>query len=418
MEGSRLRDALALAGELLRRAVAQLARSPGLAIVSLLLGIALWVLVTDEENPTRIDFIAAPVPLEAANVSPDLAVANTLPSLQVRVAAPAERWDELSASNFRAYVDLNGLKASEQEVPVRVEVVGVNRVRVLDTVPSSVSVTIEELSTKTVSVTPRVVGTLPRGYELGSTVPDRSTADVTGPKSLVSLVHQAAATVNVAGLTVGLDQTVPLTAVAEGGAEIRGVTVNPQNASVNVTVRQDSLARTLPLDVELTGQPAPGYRVTGVRVTPNSVRVEGPIDVLQGIDTLRLPRVDVSGQQADMRATVRLTPPEGMVTAVTSAQVDVTIAPIAGSISLTVAPEVTNVRSGFVARVTPGSVAVVLEGPLPRLNALPAGAVRATVDGAALNVGSTDARLLVTVPEGVTMREVQPAIVSVNVSRS
>jgi hypothetical protein len=106
------------------------------------------------------------------------------------------------------------------------------------------------------------------------------------------------------------------------------------------------------------------------------------------------------------------------VTAITSAQVDVTIAPIAGSIALTLAPEVTNLRSGFIARVTPGSVAVVLEGPLPRLNALPPGAVRATVDGSALNLGSTDVRLTVTVPDGVTMREVQPAVVSVNVSRS
>ena len=414
----RVSDALALIVEIVRRAAAQVGRSPGLAVVSVLLGIALWVLVTDEENPTRVDFIPAPIPVEAANVGPGLAVANALPSLQVRVAAPEERWEELSPSNFRAYVDLNGLEAREQQVPVRVEVVGASRVRVLDTAPASVTVKIEELAKKTVPVAARVVGTLPRGYELGTTFPDRTSADVTGPMSLVALVHEAAATVNVGGLTVGLDQTVPLTPVAEGGAEIRGVTVSPANAKVNVVVSQDSLARTLPLEVELGGQPAPGYRITGVRVTPNSVRVEGPIDILQGIDTLRLPRVDVSGQQADMRATVRVVPPEGMVTAIGSAQVDVTIAPIAGSISLTMAPEVTNVRAGFVARITPGSVSVVLEGPLPRLNTLPAGAVRATVDGSALNLGTTDARVLVTVPDGVTVREVQPAVVSVNVSRS
>jgi YbbR domain-containing protein len=410
-------DALVVGKDLLGRAAAQLRRSPGLALVSLVFGVTLWLMVTDEENPTRVDFLSAPVPLEAANVGPGLGVANALPALQVRVSAPEERWDGLTPSNFRAYVDLNGLEARDQRVSVRVEVVGASRVRVLETIPSSVSVEIEELARKAVPVASRVVGTLPRGYELGSTIPDRTTVDVTGPRSLVALVHEAAATVNVAGLTVGLNQTVELTPVAEGGAEIRGVILSPPNARVSIAVNQDALVRTLPLEADLGGQPAPGYRITGVRVTPSAVRVEGPIDVLQGIDTLRLPRVDISGQQADMRVNVRITPPEGMVTAINSAQVDVTIAPIAGSISLTLAPEVTNLRSGFVARVTPGSVSVILEGPLPRLNALPPGAVRATVDGAPLNLGTADVRLTVTVPEGVTLREVQPAVVSVNVSR-
>ena len=64
-----------------RRAGYHVRRTPGLAAVSLLIGVALWVLVTDAENPTRIDVVPIAIPVTAANIGPQLAVANALPAL-------------------------------------------------------------------------------------------------------------------------------------------------------------------------------------------------------------------------------------------------------------------------------------------------------------------------------------------------
>ncbi|RLT44543.1 MAG: hypothetical protein DWI58_00550 [Chloroflexi bacterium] len=416
-EGSRLRAIGEISLRLLRRARFHLRRSPGLAVVSLLIAIALWVVVSEEENPTRIELLPASVTLEAANLDSTLAVASTLPSVQIRVAAPDDRWATLSPANFRAYVDLNGTGARAAHVPVQVEVLGVSRVRVLDVTPATITVNLEEVITKQVAVRPRVVGTLPRGYELGAAVPDRASVEVTGARSLVALINAVSANVNVTGLTVGLEQAVPLTAVSEGGGEIRGVAVRPPTARVAVAVTQNLIVRTLPLEVEVGGQPAAGYRVTGVRITPATIRVEGPIEVLQGLDSLRLPRVDVSGQQADMRTTVRVQSPDGLRAAVAQATVEVSIAPVPGSISLTLVPEVSGVRSGFVARANVPNVTVVLDGPQARLNALAPGALRATIDGSSLPVGVAEARVVVAAPEGVSVREVQPAVVSVTITR-
>ena len=417
VDGGQLPEFAQVLRDMLRRALYHVRRTPGMAAVSLLIGIALWVLVTDAENPTRVDVVPIAVPVNAANIGPQLAVANALPALQVRISAPLDRWERLSVDHFHAFVDLNGLGPRSAEVPVRVEVVGLTQVRVLEVIPSTITVNLEEMVTKPVKVTSRVVGTLPRGYDLNAIIADRATADVSGPKSLVALVSEVSATVNVTGLTTPLDQTVALTATAEGGGEIRGVTIRPATAKVSVAVRQNILRRTLPLEVDLGGQPAAGYRITGVRVTPTSVRVEGPIDLLQGLDTLRLPRLDISDQQADVRQTIRITTPEGMAATTPSAVVEVTIAPITGSTTLSVAPEVSGTRAGFLARVSPGSVTVTLEAPLPRLNSLPSNAVRATVDASSLQPGTTEARVIVSAPDGVTVREVQPASVSVTLTR-
>lgn len=417
MGGGQLSAGVRIVLGLLNRARYHVRRTPGLAAVSLLIGIALWVLVTDAENPTRTDLVPLGIPVTAANIGPQLAVANALPSLQIRISAPADRWDRLTTDNFHAFVDLNGLGPRDAQVPVRIEVVGLTQVRVLEVVPSTVPVTLEDLVTKPVKVSSRIVGTLPRGYDLTTVLPDRATADVSGPKSLVALVSEVSATVNVTGLTTPLDQTVALTATAEGGGEIRGVAIRPATSKVSVAVRQNILGRVLPLEADVGGQPAPGYRISGVKVTPTSTRVEGPIDLLQGLDTLKLPRVDVSGQQADVRSTVRVTTPEGMAATITSATVEVTIVPILGSTLVSLAPEVIGLRSGLVARVSPGSVSVTLEGTLARLNALAPNTVRATIDASSMAPGTTDGRVVVVAPEGVTVREVQPASVSVTLTR-
>lgn len=416
---STLNDIRAIGRDFWRRTRANVWRSPGLAIFSLVIGILLWVIVTDVENPTRVDTFSAQIPVEAVNVGPDLAVANSsLPTVQVRVSAPEDAWDELSVTNFRAFVNLNGLEAREQVVPVSVEVSGVSRVRVVETVPGRIPVNLEPLETRQVPVTTRVVGVAPRGYEPGRVQPDRTTVEVAGPQSLVSRVSAAVATVNVTGLTVGLEQNVGLVPTVEGGGEIRGVTVRPETVRVSVAVIQSQLTRTLPVTAEVTGQPAAGYRVSGVKVTPTTVTIEGRIDVLQALDTLSLPGVDVGGQTSDVKTTVRPNVPEGVsiVPPGTTVAVEVTVTPVAGSVALTLAPEVTNVRQGLLARVNPGSVSVILDGPLPRLNALPSGAVRATVDASNLGPGTTELRVNVAVPDGVFVRQVQPVNVSVTLA--
>ncbi len=416
----RFEEAIVITRDLWRRIRTNVWRSPGLAALALLIGVVLWLVVTDAENPTRVDTFPAQIQVEAVNVGQELAVANaSLPSVQVRVEGPEDRWDDLTAANFRAFVDLNGLDAREQLVPVQIEVTGVSRIRVVGTVPSTVLINLEEHQAKEVPVVTRIVGSPPRGYEPGPLVPDRNTVEVSGPQSLVARVNEAVATVNVTGLTVGLEQNVDLVPAVDGGGEIRGVTVRPGTTRVAVAITQSTLTRTLPVEADITGQPAPGYRISGVKVTPTTLQVQGTIGVLQALDTLKLPRVDVGGQVADVKTTVRPAPPEG-VTVIpngTIVSVEIAITPIAGSLALTIAPEVIDVRQGLVARVSPGSVTIILDGPLPRLNALQAGAVRATVDASNLGPGTFDVRVVASVPDGVFVRQVQPATVSVTLTQ-
>ena len=392
-------------------------RTPGLLLLALMLAVALWVFVTETENPTVIDYFPQPITVEAVNVADSLAVANQLPAISVRVAAPTDRWEELTAANFRAVVNLNGFDARAQEVPVQVEVQGVNGARVVDTDPRSITVNLEDLVTKPVPVKVRAVGSLPIGYELGEMAPSQGTVTVTGPESLVGLVSEAAADVNVTGLTVNVEQTVSLKPLGVGGSEIRGVRIEPSTLPVSVGIEQSTILRTLPLTVEVTGLPGPGFRVSSISISPPAVQVQGPLESAQQVDAITLPPVNVNGARSDIVRSVAIPLPPGLEFAGNErATVTVTIEPISGALrtSLAVRGEGLGLRATF----EPATVQVLMEGPLPVLNALPPGEPGAFVDLRGLSSGTYDLPVEVRLPDGVELQSVQPETVTVTIGPS
>ena len=411
------REALEVAGAAWRRLRALMRNTPGLAVLSFLLAVVLWYFVTDTENPTLIDVYPSPISVEPVNVTEALAVANQLPAVQVRISAPADRWERLTPANFKAVVDLNGFGARSQEVPVRVEVDGVRGVRVIDVQPRTIVVNLEDLATRQVPVAARAVGSPPLGYQIGAVTPQTTSARVSGPESLVALIDQAVADVNVTGLTVNVQQNVVLKAVGTGGAEIRGVRLEPTNVPVNVEVIQTTIVRTVPLAVDVAGEPDPGYAVSRVASSPSAIQVQGPIEVLQQIDRIRLSAVSVAGARSDVVRSVQIPLPAGLSYVDRDrATVTVTITAAAGSRRTTLAVEVLNVAPGRVARVQgSGSVDVILDGPLPVLNAMAAGELRATVDAGGASTGTLTLQVNVKAPDGVTVKSVQPASVTVTI---
>jgi YbbR domain-containing protein len=261
------------------------------------------------------------------------------------------------------------------------------------------------------------VGTLPIGYELGGAEPQSEEVVVAGPQSLVELVREAVADVNITGLTVDVDPNVPLVARGANGGEIRGVSITPASVRVNVQILQRTLFRTLPLTVRVAGEPAAGYRVSNVIVSPATVEVQGSIQSLQQLDALPLPPVDVTGRSSGFSVTLRIPLPDGVsATSDLPATVTVAVVPTTGTVRLTVAPEVANLAEGLTATVDTPALAVVVQGPVPALDALSVGDVRVYIDMLDRTAGTFDEVPRIEIPEGLTVLSVTPQTVSVTLS--
>lgn len=409
-----LAGTLDVALDLQRRAWGAARATPGLAALSLLLGFAVWVAVTDLENPTRVEVFPAGVSVDLVNLDPSLAITNTLQRVQLTISAPDNRWQRLTSENLRAYVDLSGAEPREELVPVQVDVRGIAGVTVTRVSPPSLLVNLEPVTSKRVPVVPGFRGSPPIGYEVTSTTPSQSTVLVSGPSSLVARVSEAVAEVNVSGLTVELVDSAALVARGEGGIDIRNVRIEPESVRIQVKIVQSTLRRQVPLQPTYSGEPATGYRVASVVSLPSAATLEGAIEALQDLDSWVLPAIDVAGASQTVQRSLRVTPPRGVASPATlDVNVTIEIQPIVGTARFAV--PLTLVGGPPSARLSTAATLVTLAGSLPALNALAPSDIKARVEVSTISPGTYELTVKVDAPPNTRVVTMQPETVSVTI---
>ena len=415
----RIRNILEISQDALLRSLRTIRVTPGLFLLSLGLSSALWIFITEEENPTRIDELSRPLNVQAFNVEPGLAVANQLPSVEVILAAPEDRWEEIEAGSgkFTAYVDLNGVRKREQAVRVHVETEGVRGIRVVETITETIIVNLEDLEIIDIPVRVRPIGTTPFGYELGDISSTKNIVSVAGPASLIDRVSDAVADINITGLTLPIEQTVNLIPRGSGGGEIRGVSIDPPSLGVAIDIQRSTLSRTLPLKVEITGDPSNGYRISDINVDPVAIAIEGTLSALQQLDSLTLDEVDVKGARNNITKELLIELPEGVISLdPLEATVSVQITAIQGSVSFGVAPQIINLKAGLSANPQSLVVPITIYGPLPLLNTLSPDSVPINLDMSDFSAGIHKIEPVIILPPGVRTEPLQPILVSVILS--
>lgn len=388
----------------------------GLGLLSLALAVSLWAFVTEEENPTRTDVFSGAIPVETVNVPDGLAVASlSQAAVSVRVSAPEDTWDDLTVEDFRAVADLSIAKARENIVTLRFssERRGVD---VVEVAPPTVTVLLEPVATKAVPVTVKLIGAPPLGYSAdpGRTTPDQ--VEVTGPESLVALVEEAVADVNVQGVRVSLEQTFSLVPRDGRGGNIEGVILNPDTVEVILPVVQREITQVFVVTPLLRGAPADGFDITSVTVDPPYAVLTGTIEALQSLTLVATDEVDIGGATSDVARATELRLPSGLtVLGSDTVTVEISISPAQGEITVGVTPTVEGLEAGLRATLGANLVEVRVAGGVPDLRALSPEGVTAVVDVSGLQEGNHALPVQVTLPPGLQVVSVEPATVLVTI---
>lgn len=90
-----------------------------------------------------------------------------------------------------------------------------------------------------------------------------------------------------AGKTVSLPNTIPFS------------TEDVAVAGVELHTRRPNVVRQITLTVDVTGNPAPGYRITRVVIDTLFITVTGPSDVIGALDSIDIGKVDVAAASFD-----------------------------------------------------------------------------------------------------------------------
>lgn len=402
---------------LLKGMVDSLRRNAGWALLALLLSATLWVVVTGEQNPPKVDVFPSPIPVEAVNIPSDLGVLGEVQFVRVRVSAMPEAWARATAGTFRATADLSGVRPGAQEVGVRVTSSD-TQVRILEVVPPKIPVAVEAMDSRQVPVKVNLIGSAPLGASIGDPKPAVSQVTARGPAPLVRQVESAAIEIPLEGLRVSINnQSFKLVPRNASANRIEGVTLDPGAVDVALPIEQRISYRSVSLLPSLQGQVPDGYWISAFRVDPAAVTVAGPREALEPLTYLNTQPIDVSKLQGDIARAVNVALPQGVSLIEPrggSVLVLVFVSTIQGSQTLSIAPTLEGISADL--KATAPNIPVTLSGPLPRLKQLKVTDIIVSVDLQGLEPGTYTIRPKVAIPNGLELAQPVSSL-SVSISR-
>ncbi len=394
-----------------------------LGLFSLAAAVAIWYTVQDVENPRAEGVIPSDgeqqIRVEAVNVPDGFIVMEPTP-VSVRVRARKADLPTLRATDFHATVDVQGI-TREDTVSLAVTVTSRRSgVHILSVAPASVQVTLVRAASRDMPVNIRTTGALPDGYQqaIGGRTVDPRFVTVSGLPSLVDSVDQVEVVVSLNGIK---DETAiidgDLVARTESG-NVVAVTLSQRRASVTLKVEQTVSRRSLALNIDIKGTPAPGYHVSDIKIDPPIVGVSGTKLIVDNLTNLIVQSVDVSNAKDNISVTRPIDKPPNVTLERASVTVRIEIKPIecanttggacGSSIVVIGLSSPDDLPKGLVLETGTYTVTAHVSGSLAAINAAKISDYKATVSFAGASAGLATYTPKVSGPAGVTIDSVDP----------
>lgn len=277
-------------------------RNMSLRILSLLLALLLWFYVSNEQNPVNEQIMS--IKLQQRGLGDGLAVSGIPSNVSIRVQGTRSQIANLTPADFEAVIDMSKFTEGEHHIPVMVN--SPPGIQVAQIIPTRIYVALDSLVEQKVNVIATIKGTPAKGYYAFDPVVVPGVVTIAGPRSKINAINQISVVVDVEAAVGNVEQTVPV------GVAQSGVNIYPH--SVSVTVPVTPLAtKTVAVRPKVTGEPAEGYEISAVNVSPSSVQVSAPSGVLTGISYVDIDRIDIRNTDRDFTVKASIVPPAGAV---------------------------------------------------------------------------------------------------------
>lgn len=298
-----------------------------LKFISLVIGAAIWLMVSNADNPTRTQLFTN-IPINIVNQDSIADIGKVVEpegngTVTLRVTEKRSVLEKLSKSGSAFYVEADMNNITElNTVPLTVTcsnaAVTWDKIEVL---PSSLKVTLEDKVEQTYVASVSADGSPAIGYEVGSTqILEGKNVVIAGPRSLMNIINQVVAPVNVAGMEADAVLSGILKVYDKNGAAFTDSQLSSlefkdevgniiTEHTVNVSVDLWKIKTDVPIIVTTTGSPAWGYNVTRITTIPETISVAGTDEALEalGNEFDVADPVDVSGAKETVTAEIDLT---------------------------------------------------------------------------------------------------------------
>lgn len=379
-----------------------------LKIVSVLIGILIWFIVLDQQNPLSERTLSIPLRtnkevLVGSSIS--LVSSNVPNTVDVVIRGRRQRLDKVSSNDFYAFLDFSSIEDTEvTEVPIDIpEYHGDQDIIVLDVNPKVAKIKLESIVRKEFPISIKWTGELPEGYEAVNVKTSPNTVILEELESVMNSISSVAVTIERGQLLKGDSINKRIEVYNENGK-----IMSPSDSNVQVNIGYN-LAKTVTASTSITGKPKDDFYVKDYTLSQDTVRIMGDYDVIKDISEIRAEQLNVDNVEASFQKDLLLQLPENVALYKTSdvitAQVNIEqfshkMISIPNS-SVTIFGG--DVSGQTMYRILEDEIAFSVKGPGEILDTLDAKTIKGFVDVSALEEGTNTIEVQISLPSGVHM---------------
>lgn len=291
-------------------------------LLCLIAACALWVYVMNEQNPQVENTYT--VPVETRNLDRSLVATNVPSTVKVKVRMSRSDMIYMRSDNIKAYVDLTGVTDGDYpNTPIHVSVPGDESV--VSVTPKTFDLNVDTYAVKTLPANVQIFGTPETNFSVESKKVTPDTITIAGSSSMIAKADRAVVSVNIAGKEKSFTEFDSVNILDADGNTVTGLDIMPSQVKVAVKMKEATKLGNLPIRIDTKGEPAKGYKVGRITITPPVATITAPISFFFSNKTLDLDPIDVTGASSDIHQVVDVNVPSGGSVAVPKVTVVVEI---------------------------------------------------------------------------------------------
>ena len=401
--------------------ISWLRQNLGTLLMSLILALTAWVAAVGQQDPVVEQIFPEQIAIDYRNLKAGLTIVGDFPEFaDVTLRAPTSVWRNLTISDLEVYADLSQLEEGTTPVPLQFHT-SRRAIQHTSIDPSTVTMNIEPLATKTVNIEVSTIGDPAPDYRAEKPVTDPTETTIFGPASRVDQVVIGQVVIDLTDRQSSIDQVYTINFIDSEGNVVTDVNSTEEQVHVSIEITKIENIRRLLVIPVIEGQDILEeqgyYRVARISVSPQEVAVfsDDPeaLEALPGY--LQTLPVNVAGRTDDFEERVPLDLPPGFILIGEQvALVQVEIEPIETSITIFLPVEIEGVGLGLYSYPSPERVNLILSGPAELLDTLKPGDVRAVIDVQGLTIGTYQLEPeVIVLPDGLTWETPNPSVIEV-----
>lgn len=386
----------------------------GYALLAILIASVMWIYVAQSQNPMEERLFE--IPLEYNNLPANMAVVDRLDTVSVRVQGYTRIVENLDTRDITASLDLSDANVGQYVSKISIELP--SNVQLISVTPVDVEVNIQELRSVEVAVKVNTDDvTVAEGYTLLTPIIDTSAVKVSGAEENVAKIDHAEVKIPAGTLAGSYNGTLAVSVYDENGNSLDDlVEIVPDTVDVLVPVVTEEPSKVAPISASLVGEPAEGYTISRILISPNVVTVYGSQHLLNNMDYVLTEPIDITDARGNISASVGLISGEGLRLD-SEENVDVVVY-IEREDTVTfdnVQVKLINSDASRSYALSTEMVRVTVRGPLSGVSALSANSISVEADVSGLETGTHQVHLTYTIPGTSYVESISPDTITVRV---